>query len=275
MRCDNPAAIAYFRQALQIAQEHPVIGKSHLPLLGLTYADPRTALLICEQELARQRALDDLEGVALTLQLKAQLLLIKGDYARAEATLDECLALWRRLGVRSNMGCGISKSMQDLGLAAWLQGDIAVAKTWYEQSLEQFRHAGDMGQIAKVQVLLGHTMLAQADLPGASAAFHQGLCFFHERTQPPCVALALAGFGAVAEAREQAGRAAQLFAAASAPSGIFMLPTTMWPAERSALQREIAAARSRFAALGLATAWTDGEHMSLDQAVEYALNEAD
>jgi predicted ATPase len=266
---DHPSATSLLRQSLQVAREVNNETDVRITLLLLPAVDQRAALALCEREVALCRAGDNPEGLASTLQIYAQSLLAVGETAWARDTLEECLALWRTLGVRWNGGGGMARTLLDLGQAAWLQGDPATARARFEESLEQYRHVGDARQTARLQVLAGYTRLAQGDVTGASATFGQGLALFRELGHWDGLDLALAGVGALAEARGQDERATRLFAAAAVPPPV-LFPD--WPADRIIFEREVAAARQRYDSPAFAAAWAEGQAMTMDQAVAYALH---
>jgi tetratricopeptide (TPR) repeat protein len=265
---DRAGAIRLYRQALQPVQEQEVSDVTML-LDELAQADRRDALALCEQAVARWRTKDDAESLAAILQEYAQLLTRQGDYAQAEACLNECLALWRVLDVQGSIRGGIAPVLLNLGLVACLQGDYARAHGLCDQSLELYRQTGQPGPIAYLYLLVGYTMLAQGDLAGAQVAFTRALNLYHELGRRDNLAQTMAVMGALARARGQHERAAQLYSAAAAA----LPPPPNIDVDLVIYEREMAVAQSRYCTTESAHFWAEGTRMTLDQAIVYALAE--
>jgi predicted ATPase len=273
MQGDGAGAATFFRRDLAFARENKLGDHIFLALNLLDLVDHRAALAQCEREVTQQRELANPEDLGQVLQVYAQSLLIECDYARARAVLDECLTLWRDLGVQYRFGRGTAQVLLDLGQVAALQGDVTAARTFCEQSLDLYRHIGDLHHTARLHLLLGHVLLRQGDPSGAAAAITRGLNLYRELGQPGGLAQALLALGALAEARGRALAAARLCAAAAAvPSRMLLsiMPLSLTPADFAVYERAVAAARSRFNDPSSAAAWEEGAEMSLDQAVDYA-----
>jgi non-specific serine/threonine protein kinase len=235
----------------------------------LTAIDVHAALTVCETEVAGQRSQARREDLAITLQLYAELYMMEGLYQQAEIVMLECLSLWRELGVQWNVGNGVARTMLDLGTVAWLIGDAAAARSWFEQSLEQYRRTGDVERVARLHILLGYTHLAKGNLAGATTAIERGVTLYIEADQPAGLMMGLAAFGSLAVALGHSERAARIFGAAAAPRDTLLL----WfinPASRVIYEHEIALARSRLGGKLFVAAWAEGERMTLDQAIEFA-----
>ena len=76
------------------------------------------------------------------------------------------------------------------------------------------------------------------------------------------------GLGGVAAARQQPERAARLFGAAIEDNTLI---SVMEPAEQADTERCIAAARAQLDETVFAVAWAEGQAMTLEQAIAYAL----
>ena len=85
----------------------------------------------------------------------------------------------------------------------------------------------------------------------------------------PGIVESLAGFAGVAGVQRQPERAARLFSASEALQAAISAPT--WPAERAALERNLAVARAQLDESAWAKARQEGRGMSMEQAIEYAL----
>jgi tetratricopeptide (TPR) repeat protein len=166
---------------------------------------------------------------------------------------------------------GSAQAMLDLGQAAWLQGDPASAQDWYDQSLDAYQQVGDIGRMAHLYILIGYTHLAQGDHSAALISFQHGLNLFRQLDQPAGIAMALCGFARLVEVKGQLERAACLFGTTGMPRDMQSV-AILWPATRVIYDQQMAAARSQYAETEYAAAWVEGERMTLDEAVAYALS---
>ena len=77
----------------------------------------------------------------------------RGIYERAEAMLDESLALSREGGYRE----GVGWSLNQLGMVAYRRGDLERAERLLRESLAVHKDLGDMGRVASVLEALAET----------------------------------------------------------------------------------------------------------------------
>ena len=82
----------------------------------------------------------------------------------------------------------------------------------------------------------------------------------------------LEDFASLATAQNQMERAARLFGAAD--NLYTLLRFEMPPAERAEHDRAVATARAELGEEAFAAAWEEGKKMTMEQAVEYALEES-
>jgi tetratricopeptide (TPR) repeat protein len=265
---DVTGAAAYFQQSLHVAKEYDIAGDAGLAIFGLAEVDFRTGLELAGLEVTRRRARGNPENLAQILQMYAQLLMAGGDYPAARACLDECLALWRALHIRWRTGGGAAQALLELGELALLQGDLASALTYCEEGLELYQQIGASGSVAQLHLLTGCALLARGDLDGAQAYMRRSLDIYTELGQPIWISMVFAALGRLAEAGGQTERAARLFGAASVPRALRMLA----PADYLPYKRDIANAHDRYVGTKYAADWAEGERMSLEQAVEYAMH---
>lgn len=267
---DTVGAKRYFEETVRVAQARNDGNNLHLGINGLNWIDVNAALASSEQALAHFKMQPLTETMPKLLQVYAQPLIMTGQYDRAKEVLEESRRLWLCLGVRWAHSMGLAQTLLDLGQIAWLEGDLEEALTRYTQSLEDYRQVGDLERIARLHIYIGLIRLAQGNSDHIAADFRYGLTLYRELGQPAGIGMALAGFAALAESRKQPERAARMFGAAS--QWCDMLPVSiLWPACGVIYERELALARSRLCSAELLSAWAEGESLTLDQAVVYAL----
>ena len=152
---------------------------------------------------------------AMLLHVTANLARVQGDYARAEALYEECLAIRRARDDRH----GVIGALHNLGITAHEQGDAARAIRRHEEALPLAREDGDAYGIAFVLTTLGEAVLAAGDPARAAALGEEGLATFRRIGHAWGVALALTRLGDAALGRGDRARAAALHRESLALSG--------------------------------------------------------
>ncbi len=283
-RGDKDGAAELLRQAFELRAGPDL---QNMPLLrpaAMIWVSATQALALIESELSLWRDDKSVElgydsksaVIGRELQLYVQVLLLRGEYARAEACALESLDLFRDLNLTWSHGFGVAEALLELGRIALLRDDPDAARSYGEQCLELYLRTGDMEHVAQAHTLVGYAALELGDLDGGAKRLRRGLSLFSELRQPAGSVVALAGLAALAEARGDMERAARLYGASDVPteSLLLWLSWALWLlrlASRIIYDREMAAARKRYEGTPYAAAWAAGRAMTLEQAVEYAL----
>ena len=243
--------------------------------------DYGAARLHAEEALVVSRARGDKREIAQSLEAFATISGSEGDvaafhegYAEAFALHAEAIALQQELGnplERAGM-------LNNEGWRAYLDGDDARALVLLEESLALRRHVGDTTWgLAVTLNSLGTVLIAHADYARAGALLTEGLRLAHRDGASSHLMWGLEGLAWLAApegmTRGQpvagAKRAARLFAAAEAlreTSGEVLIL-----ADRSVRERYVAFAQAHLDEAAWQAAWTEGQAMSLEQAIAYAL----
>ena len=138
-----------------------------------------------------------------------------------------------------------------------------------------FRDLGATADIARSLHNFGYVVNVHSDEDRAADLFGESLRLFQERGNRRGIAECLIGLAAVAVTRQHAGgaeRAARLLAAAEVQFQV--IGAAMWPADRQAYERSVAAVRAILSEESFATVWVEGQAMTLEQASVYALEKA-
>ena len=267
---DGSAAEMLFRETLLIQRK---VGDrrgiadtlNNLGLLAQQRTDYATAKPLHEESLTIGRDLHDLSSMALSLCQLGNLAGEQGDYAAARTMHEESLGLYRELGDRSR----VATLLGNLGTGAYMRGDLPAAQAFYEESLTIRRELGDR-QVAYSLGTLGSVASARRDFPAARALHQESLAIHRESGDQQGIAWALEAvaftlaFEAPRHAARLWGRAELLRKEIGAP-----LP----PRARREHDEAIAAARATLGDDGVfEIGWREGGAMTLDQAVDFALN---
>ena len=222
-----------------------------------------------ERSLACWRTLPDRLAIAHCLHNLANAFKLRGDYPRAQTALREATEIFREVEVGDPSGAAWAINQQ--GDIARAQGDVAVARDLYQRALSAFRAAGDRWGSARSLADLGHICCEQGEYPAAHAAYREALEIFADLGHRRGVARALEGFACLAVARGQAERALQLAAAATLLR--YQIGAPLPQAEQSKIDQSLSAARASLGEPERQDASTAGSAMSLEQAIQYSLEE--
>lgn len=303
-------ACSYYEHALTIFRELGNIwgmirATANLSSAAIEQGEYDRAHAYAEQELALCREAGDRGSTAWALHRLGGLAQHRGEYERALALYKESFATFQELGDR----WGIASTLSSLGSIAHAQGDFSSAQKHYEESLHIRRELGDQQHIAYALINLGSVAVRQGEYERARSLFEESLSLFQqmevrggkaqalgglasvayhqneydraealyqeslrlhqEGGEKPNIIDCLEGLATVAHARGQLPRAVILFAAAQTLREALELRRA--PSESADSERELAALRTALDEEAFAAAWAEGQQMSLEQAITYAL----
>jgi tetratricopeptide (TPR) repeat protein len=241
-----------------------VLGR--LGWLAREQGDAAPARLQLEESVALYRELGDEQGIGSQLVTLGEVAVLQDDTAWATSLLDEGLALVRKQGHPDSIGWALNH----LGHVAQIRGEYERATRLHEDSLPLFRQRGAryLG-IAWAFQGLGETALAQGKTTRARTHLTKALVLFHDFGHTYGVAWCLAGLAGAAVLDEDPEGAARLWGAAEAlRQSIGCRPA---PAARATRERLMAAAREQLGDEAFAAVWNAGQAMTMEQAIELAL----
>ena len=228
--------------------------------------DAMQATALLEERLQIAREQGDAEGIAWAQNSLGAVAVRREDVATATALLEVGLASFREQKLRS----GIAWSLNHLGHVAQLQGDYVRAAALHRESLPLFHENMQKG-VGWALESLGEAALAQGDLAAAITHFTASLRIFRDLGDPAIV-WSLAGLGSVAALDEEPERAARLWGAVAALRE--KTGKRAAPASRATYERAVDTARAQLGDAFFAAAWAEGQAMTLEQAIAYALEVA-
>ena len=234
--------------------------------LAVIQGDFERSARFCEELLARSRALGDKSGIASALYIVGGVAARQGDYERARALLLESLALFQE--IKDNYETGVV--LNSLGALARRQQDYEAAQAFFQDSLVLRRDVGNTAGIALTTGSLGWVALLRGEHKRATALLNEALMLAARLKSKRTIAWCLAGLSGAASAEGQPERAARLSGAAESllnTIGVHEIP------DRAAYERHSAVAREALGAAGFASMQAEGQAMTLEQAIEYALAE--
>ncbi|MCI0579818.1 MAG: tetratricopeptide repeat protein [Chloroflexi bacterium] len=227
--------------------------------------DSQTALSLCEQSLALWRELGVEQGIPLVLNSLGVIAQSLGDYDRAMAAHTAGLSLARQLNDR----VGTYLALFNLAEVLTVQGNEQQAITLHEESLALKQEHGDTWSIGWSLAALARLLFRQGNIARATALYEESLKLRWKLGDRWSMIESLYGLAEVTAAWQQPERAARLL-------GVFAnlvtkLGVELSPQGRQAYDRLAAALAAQLGETAFTSVWKDGQAMSLDQAVDYAL----
>jgi tetratricopeptide (TPR) repeat protein len=235
----------------------------------LEKGNDRQATQLFEESLALSQEMSDTWWLATSRLNLAVVSHFRGDYERATELHEEGMDLFREQGDKYSLaGC-----LNNLAMVVHSQGDLGRAAQLTEESVALLWELGDRGGVTIGLCNLGWISLLQDDLGKAADLYKESLSLSRDAGLIPLVQSALEGFACLAGAKGEAERAARLWGAAQVLHETKGIPRdTDFLAEADV---RISAVRSGMGEKAWEEAWRKGRAMTLDEAVSYALEEAD
>jgi tetratricopeptide (TPR) repeat protein len=269
---DYPAAQSFGEESMLIFQE---LGdklnisntKSLLGWVSEEQGDYATAIQLQEEALALNRELNDDTNTAGALSNLAWAMLRPGDYTRANAYLEEALAIHRHIGDKGGMGFVLS----GLAEVALREGKLELASKLVEESLVLRRELGHKWGIGASLGTSAWIAMRQFDWESAFVRLKESMQVRKEIGDRGGIAFCLERLAEVAIGKHEAEKAARIFGAAE--SMRVWLRSKIDPVDKPEYELNVASLRAELGEDKFNTAWEEGQKMTLEQAVDYALEE--
>ena len=277
-RSAHEAALALARDLGD--KEKMAFSLNNLGNVAWDQGDYLPARALYEESLTLRRELGDKGSVASSLHNLGNAAAFQGDYRAARTLYEESLIIQRELGDK----WGIAWSLHALGGAAASEGDYRTARSLYEESLSVSTEIGEKTGIARALDGLGHLAYSEQDYSMAQSLYKHSLALCREVGSKPGIAANLAMVGGVAVGIAQRGgtqgtkgtgvaaqarRGTRVMGAAERL--LSAINAVLEAAERIPYTDGQAAARTLLGEEEFTEAWHEGQAMSMQQAVEYAL----
>ena len=284
-------------------------GLAHtLSILGQTtrhLGDPATARSLINEAIILFREQDERWGLAWALCYMGMALRDQEDFALASSLMEESITLWRDLGNPFGLGTAIrgrgnvamrqgnyelaqrafadslaimrklankhavANSLIDLCQATLCVDDRIQAKTYIQESYDLIRESGNKSWLDDCFYYFGLLAGFDGDNQAAQTFFKQHLVLVRQGGSIWQRANALMGLAGVAAADGRALRAAKLLGAADTQ---IKAGASYWDAAESRyIERAVSMAVAQLGEPAFEEAWVEGQAMTLEQAVDYAL----
>ncbi|HET7091269.1 MAG TPA: tetratricopeptide repeat protein [Anaerolineae bacterium] len=241
--------------------------------------EPQDAKAAIEESVALFRKVGDRKGLAFALYLLARIAHMRGDRETSRASLEEST----RLSRESDLPWESAMSLFGLGLTARSLGDYAEARARFRECLALFREMGDKHFTNVLRSELAETERLEGNYEEAVPLYNETILTWRDFGHRGGIARCLEVFAFIANARSQKQssvestgylkRAARLLGAAEALRKISQ--SAMPSDEFVEYDRELSALEARLDRATFDAAWAEGRAMSMEQAIEYALETTD
>jgi len=192
---------------------------------------------------------------------------LQDDFDHARAFCEQQLALGQSLDSKDNQMTALNR----LGDLARCTGDDTTAEKHYTASLQILRAMGETSMLCNLQHNLAHVAKNRGDYVHAIALFRESLALYREQNDKKGMGEYLAGIAGIAVATGKLEQAARLFGAAEILRET--IDAALWPANRIAYERDLAALRAQLDDASLNSTWAEGTAMTLEQAIDLALKD--
>jgi non-specific serine/threonine protein kinase len=228
--------------------------------------DDQRLMAISEESAAFFRRAGDRHGEVYALLVLSFAALQLDELDRATRVLKEALEGFRE----HEDAWGSAHSLNHLAVASLRRGDHPQAAQYAEEALAVTRRSGDRLGANVALHLLAQAAWASDDHGRAARYFREALVLASEVADKTNSAYCMQGLAALAEARAEPRRAARLLGAAEALLEAAGVPVYV-TADHDLHQRVVSAARERLGEEAWTAAWDEGQAMTTERAVEYAL----
>lgn len=281
MQGDYPAGRSFLDASLDVYRELGSTSRRRLAhtlrlrgYLEVEVGEYETASELILQALDIMRELNDERGIMTCLSDLGACSLRAGEYARASEYLEEALLLSRGIDPRRR-----AMTLSGLSELALRQANLDRALELEEESLVLRREIGDKWGIAVSLGNLAWIALKQGDLDRTDTLLEESIAIRRQVSDPGGIAWCLEKMAQVAllkallksarQRHENLQRAAHLFGAANAlrkPGG-----SVIDLIDQPEHEAQLAVVREQLGAATFKIATEEGEAMTLEQAIEYAL----
>jgi len=271
---DYSAARALAEQGLAIAKKLGVAGRLEvanalevLAEVATEIGDYSTAAKFYEEALPLYREVGDLVGIGDTLKMLGWGAMRTGDYEQAESRLNEGLIVCRQSGDLRQ----ISSALAGLGELAVRRGQYQRASDLLRESLNICEHSGEKWGIAIALGSLGWAALRQHDFVEMRKLLTESLDVRMETGDKGGMAWCLEKLAEANSLQSRFQQSVIIFGAASALRAT--VGSVMDAVDRPDYERMISRLRIVLGKKAFEAAWTEGQGLTLEQAIDYALAE--
>jgi tetratricopeptide (TPR) repeat protein len=221
-----------------------------------------------EEALSIGRELGDQWNIGTALRNLGLLASMLGNFGEARSFLEASLEVWQKLGAQG--ATGMSWTLMFLADTALNQNEPEQARSVYEQANVILRELGDINFLAYSVRRLSLIAWRKNDFAAAAPLCKESLTLNQQSGDRRGVIASVAGFAAIAAGERRLERATKLLA--SVETQLASIGIRLLPVDQAEYERNLAFVRAQLNASKLAAAWSQGNKMTLEQAITLALD---
>jgi predicted ATPase/DNA-binding XRE family transcriptional regulator len=265
----NPTeALALIQQALALAKALGDVRRQADALGYLGWLDQGNQFVHWEKAIALARPLGDWLGLASRLSTMGWFLILNGDIESAQKHLDEASMLYQQL----NLKLAGTKLLPAYGQIALIQGDFEKARACFQENAAINMEFGNRLECLWARVHLGYVAVGQDNVTEARDIFGETVQNFQKDKNTIGVVFTLEGIAGLYIATNKPAMAAQLIGWTDAARK--EIEDTRPLLEQADVDKIIAACLAKMGEVAFSDAYDEGQTMTLDEAVKYALEES-
>lgn len=270
---DYPQAQAWSEEQLEVARRVEAEGSEaealhRLGNVALAQGNYHQARTLYENCISIRRCLQDRLGMGQTLNNLGIVAYEQGDFCAARALYEEFLAICRETGDRKGMGGALSQ----LGILARAQKEFAAAREYLSESLVIRRELGDKQGTAFALANLANVFFDEGNLEMSGSIARESLVLLRELGDQGHIAVALRDMASQVLMEGHPKLAARLYGAEAVLRE--SLGASIAPRKRAPYEANLATLRRTLGEGLFRAAWTLGRSLTLDQALDLALQKA-
>ena len=279
---DYPLVEKRLEESLSIYRELGSAGKQGAATVLITLGDMYTeigeydlAAKLIREALGIMRELNDIKGISRALWQLGACFIRPGDYQQATKYLEEALPILRQIGDNANTTIAISGLAE---IAIW-QGDLERALILERESIAMRREIGEPWGIAVSLGNFAWIALLQGDLEQAVTLLSESLILRQDIGDRGGIAWCLEKLAEIAlivgqrkssqNSEEDFERAARLYGSAEAIREL--VGSQIDSVDLPRYRRQVKLVRENLSKKDFYQAWSEGQRMSMEQAVKYAI----
>ncbi len=235
--------------------------------LAINNSNMERAIAYIKESLALARELGDLSGMVFGLCWLSRLMFWTGDFISPIVWLEEALSIARQLGNQT----GEEFVAVTYGDLSYYQGNYPQAITHFENTIRLSEKFGDHYQSLWAHIKMAYAVLREGEIQQAHEMFRESL----HRTQKAGMIIALVfaveGVASLYVNQNRFKHAMQLFVWADVMRGKIGDPRP--PVEQASVERDLAVIHSNLTDSAFASLSTEGQMMTVEEAVKLAWGE--
>jgi tetratricopeptide (TPR) repeat protein len=237
-----------------------------MEVLGQATNDPEQSKAILLKALRLHREIDYVEGIAKCQETLAGLFIGIGDFSSAISLLSETLEIYRQLGNRG----GESGVLSHYGSIAYWEGDYLQAYKYHQEAITLRENDGTFFSLWS-RIRMAYTLLRMGNISQAKDELGYSSQGFHKIGLSEGVVFAIEGIADLYVARNSPQKAAWLIGWADATRE--KINDTRPQLEQADVDKLIVACLTKMGEVAFSDAYDEGQKMTMEQAIDYALGE--